>query len=697
MALLSLLILATATVPVVLACRHLASRLVAGGWERWAMTLFLVVLQIVLSMQLLGAVGGWRPLPYIAVALVGAGLVELIARRLRTDTGAEAGTEAGPTGADTDDDTNTGAKAASVPRWLKVLAVAAPVFLLTAAVVNVLFAPDAANDSTLYHRAMVAAWFRTNTIWRIGAFENGVYEGAFWSNGDVFGMWATIPFARDYLLQLCSLVWVAGAFSGLVAAGRALRLPTWSALVAASAVICAWGVSYGQLSTFHVDLLTLQAAVVLLWTGILWLRGDRRLRWFVLAGLAAGLAAGTKQAALPIAGLLVVVLLVAALRRRMWGHGVALALCTLVPAAIWPLRNLALTGNPLWPFDFGPFPGAEPGYTTISVNDSVLHLVARERVSGLVAVALALTVAYGPLLVGIVLGGRSIWRWALAERLRAFLVIAPLVGLAAYFVTPITGFADIQVFITMRFLTPEVAALVLALGAAVLGATGAHPKRWHVFFAIAIAYGALTVAVTHMFPSSFQWPVWAWPVAAAVAAAVGVLSANGSLARIPPKAAATAAVAVFAVGVAVAIPLRALHWYPLHVGFEEAQPAAEWFEEHEPQDANIAFAGILSGWLSGRDLSNDVYFLGRPAENHGTTHWDDKAQWEAALQDACTDYLVVGDNANKWGRPLPEWDWAQSSAILHPVDLAPRTASSRYDVRVYTVDRLPGAPCTPPE
>ncbi|MFN8103511.1 MAG: hypothetical protein U0U69_03535 [Acidimicrobiia bacterium] len=695
--LISFIVLVVATVPAVLACRHLASRLVAGTWERWAMTLFLVVLQIVLSMQLLGAVGGWRPVPYLVVALVGAGLVELIARRLRTDTAIDA--DAAPSedaaaeaGAD-----EAGSAPTGVPRWLAILAVAAPVFLVVAALASVLFASDAANDSTLYHRAMVAAWYRTNTIWRIGAFENGVYEGAFWSNGDTFGMWVVVPFARDYLLQLCSFVWAAGTFCALVAAARTLRLRTWPAVVVASAVLCSWGVVYGQLATFHVDLLTLQAAVVLIWTGLLWLRGDRRLRWMVLAGLAAGLAAGTKQAALPIAAILVVVLAVQAFRKHMWAHGTVLALCTLVPALIWPLRNLVLTGNPLWPFAFGPFPGAEPGYTTIDVNDSVLHLVAREGARGLFVVAVALAVAYGPLLVGIAFGGTSIWRWARTERLLAFLVVAPLVGAAVYLVTPITGFADIQVFITMRFLAPEVAALVLALGAAILAGTRAHSTRWHVLFAVAIGYGTLTVAVTHMVPSSFQWPVWAWPVAAVIASATGVMAANGTLARVEPRWAATGAVAAAAILVVVAVPLRARNWYPLHVGFEEVQPAAEWFEEHEPQGVNIAFAGIFSGWLSGRDLSNNVYFLGRPAENHGTTYWQDRTEWERALQDACTDYLVVGDNAAKWGRPLPEWEWAQESAILHSVDLPPRTARSDHDVRVYRVDRLPGAACTPPE
>lgn len=697
--LLPVLIFLAATVPVVLACRRLASRLLRGTWERWAMTLFLVALQIVLSMQLLGALGAWRPVPYLLVALVGAGLVELIARRLR-DEPAPPLHETEPAGSEAEDPVEDAT--GGVPRWLRILAVAAPVFLVVAALVNVLFAPDAANDSTLYHRAMVAAWYRTNTIWRIGAFENGVYEGAFWSNGDVFGMWVVVPFARDYLVQLCSLVWAAGAYAGVVAAGRALRLSTWRAVVVASAVMCAWGVSYGQLSAFHVDLLTLQAAVVLLWTGILWLRGDdglgqhRRLGWIVLAGLAAGLAAGTKQAALPIAAILVVVLVVTAFRKRMWSHGIVLALCTLVPAAIWPLRNLALTGNPLWPFAFGPFAGAEPGYTTISVNDSVLHLVAREGARGLVAVALALALGYGPLLAGILLGLRASWRWARRERVLTFLVIAPLIGMAAYLVTPITGFADMQVFVTMRFLAPEVAALTLALGAAVLADAAPHPRRWRSLFAFAIVYGTATVAVTHMFPSAFQWPLWAWPVGALVAAAIGILAAKGSLGRVRPKVMASASIAAACIMVVVALPLRAVNWYPIHTGFEEAQPAAEWFEEHEPEGVNIAFAGIMSGWLHGRDLSNNVYFLGRPAENHGTTYWEDKSQWEAALQEACTDYLVVGDNANKWGRPLPEWDWAQHSAILHEVALPPRTLTSNYDVRVYMVDHAPGTACNPP-
>lgn len=680
--LLGYLLLAAGTVPVAVACHRLSRALVRGAWERLAVTLFLVTLQIVLSMQLLGALEAWRPLPYIVVALLGAGLVWLLAGRIRPDVA--------------EDGEADGEGSATFPTWVKVVAVAVPVALVTAALVNLLFAADTANDSTLYHRAMVAAWYRTNTIWRIGAFENGVYEGAYWSNGDLFGMWSAIPLGRDYLLQISSLVWALGLFSTVVAAVRSTRVGTWGAVLAGSAVLCAWGVSYGQLSTFHVDLLSAQAGAFMFWAGLQWLCRGNRLRWALLAGLAAGLAAGTKQAALPFAGLCAVVLVVIALRRRLWGQAAVMVLAAAAPTVIWPLRNLVLTGNPLWPLSLGPLPGADPGYTTIDVNQSVLGLARGEPSRTAATLVFALLVAYGPLLLGIALGARRLWDWARENRVVWFGLVAPLAALASYVVTPVTGFSQTQIFISMRFVAPQVTALAIVLAAATLG-EGHHIRRWRALFAAAIIYGFLTVALTHALPSVFQWPPWSWVAATVAGCLAGTALVRGWFRDVPTKRVATVCLVAAGLLVAVAAPARAAHWYPFHVGYEDAEPAAQWFSATEPTGRNIAFAGMLSGWLHGRDLSNDVYYLGKPAENHGMTYWDEQSEWERALQEACTDYLVVGSDAVKWGRPLPEFEWAAQSRILTPVELAPNPPGARNEVMVYEVQRDPAVTCSPPE
>lgn len=687
--------LAAATAPAVLACRHLASRVVDETWARWALTIFVFCLQVVLSMQLLGAIGAWRPLPYLGVAWAGSALVWLIGRGVRSASGSAAATETAATAGTSDGQDTAAAQAGDVPAWLKFVAVAVPVFLVVAALVNLLFAPDVANDSTLYHRSTVAAWHRANTIWRIAALENSVYEGAFWSNGDIFGLWTVIPFARDYLLQACSLLWALGAYCAVVATGRSLRLSNWRAVVVASAVMCAWGVSYGQLSTFHVDLLTVLAGAVLVWAGFTWLRGDQRLRWVVLAALAAGLGAGTKQAAVPFVACCLLALVVVALARRRWRDAVLLVVLPAVPVLIWPLRNMVVTGNPLWPLALGPLQGATPGWTNLDVNRSVAGMAAVDPGQAVTGLVIALVLAYGPLLAGVVFGFPSLWRWARSERVWPLAVVAPVAGGIAYLVTPVTGFATFQIFVTMRFLAPQVATLTIALAAAVLPAS-VHHRRWYGLFGTAIVFGGAAVAVSQAYPSIFQWPLWAWPVAIAVAALAAWLVVSGRLTGVSSRALAAGATAAAVVLVVVAVPARAANWYPRHVGFEYAAAAANWFDANEPTGKNIAFVGVLSGWMVGRDLSNDLYYLGKPAANHGITTWDDQRAWEDALQAACTDYLVVSNNANSWARPLPEYDWARSSSILTPVDMDPAPGDGALDVRVYEVARDGRVDCNPP-
>jgi hypothetical protein len=78
--------------------------------------------------------------------------------------------------------------------------------------------------------------------------------------------------------------------------------------------------------------------------------------WIVLCGMMVGWAMGSKYTALPLLPILVIAVLVESsagpLRRRI-GAAVVMGLSSVIVAAPWYLKNLALAGNPFYPFLFG--------------------------------------------------------------------------------------------------------------------------------------------------------------------------------------------------------------------------------------------------------------------------------------------------------------------------------------------------------
>lgn len=75
-------------------------------------------------------------------------------------------------------------------------------------------------------------------------------------------------------------------------------------------------------------------------------------RWLALAGAFAGLALGVKYTA-AIVPLALLALLLLSRETRRWSSVAGLLGCTALLAAPWYLRNLAFTGNPVYPFVFG--------------------------------------------------------------------------------------------------------------------------------------------------------------------------------------------------------------------------------------------------------------------------------------------------------------------------------------------------------
>ncbi len=676
-----LFLLAAATAPVVLACWSLARVLVVDTFERVALALLLATVQIVLTMQFLGAVEQWKRAPLLVAAWAGSAVVYVVGRRIEAP--AAVGPEAESSG--------------EFPRWARLTLLGALLTLGAAGLLAAAYAMDSANDSLLYHRPMVAAWLRTGTIWRIGAFENGsTYEGAFWSNGDVFSMWLAVPYGRDYLVQMSSLVWATGCLLAATCAARHLGLRFWSALLVGAVFATAPNVAAGQLNALHIDTMVSFGGAAMLWFGLRWMRSDDRVLWLALAGLSAGLAAGAKQSALPIVGVFLLVLMVLAVRRGQWAGALLVVAGAAAPCLVWVARNWALRGNPLWPVDAGPLRGAKGAWEFDTDRSALAALRANPKQT--LTFLVAGICLYGPVVFLAAASLPRMWRRAKEDGLVWFGILAPLIAYGFYLVSPTTGQNRENILLTQRYFSPAVLAAVLVLGACRLAGEERRIRRWQALLVATVVFDVFAIAAGHLIPGLFHWPVWTWAGGLVLGALGAWLVVDGRFSHLPGRAKWAAPVAAALLVAGTAGPAKAAQWYPYNPAQRYAYPVYDWLKSHDVTGKNIDFVGLKSAPLAGRDLSNNVFWLGRPTANHGVKAWEDAAAWELALQRACVDYLVVrrphvknGQRNPGWGRAIPEWGWAAKSGIMTPVLRTSQVAV--YRVRYDT----PRSRCRPPE
>ena len=179
-----------------------------------------------------------------------------------------------------------------------------------------------------------------------------------------------LAFGRDLLSPLLNLGWFVGCLVACWCIGRPYRVGAWSLLLGAVALsVPALADQAGEARNDIVGIFFLLGAVAIALNA--WAtreEGGEALGTgaFVVIGLAAGLAAGTKLNFLLPAGVLVFGLVAIAPRGDRWRALAAAGLAALAGGGYWYLRNLAHSGNPLpWVHHLGPIslpaPDAGPG------------------------------------------------------------------------------------------------------------------------------------------------------------------------------------------------------------------------------------------------------------------------------------------------------------------------------------------------
>ena len=202
-------------------------------------------------------------------------------------------------------------------------------------------------DSTWYHGPFAAGFFQTGDTWGLHFIAPQFLAWFYPANSEVFHAIGMAAFDRDIASPLLNLGWFAGCLVACWCIGRPFGVAPFSLALGAFALsVPAFADQAGEARNDIVGLFFLLAAVVVAVNA--WSENDRRLPTgaLIVAGLAVGLAAGTKLNFLLPAVVFVGGLVVIAPTGQRWRALAAAGLPALAGGGYWYLRNLVHTGNP---------------------------------------------------------------------------------------------------------------------------------------------------------------------------------------------------------------------------------------------------------------------------------------------------------------------------------------------------------------
>jgi hypothetical protein len=404
----------------------------------------------------------------------------------------------------------------------------------------------------------------------------------------------------------------------------------------------------------------------------------------IVAGLAAGLALGTKLNLLAPFGLLTIgVIAVARAGDRVRTAAIWVG-ASLVTGGFWFARNLVESGNPLPWADRGPLPGPEQLDIDIrephTVSDYLtdFDVIRDSFIPGLndsfgVLWPLVLAAVVGGFVLAILRGRTTL--------IRMLGVVALFSGIA-YLFTPLTAAGPLgapSAFeVNLRYASPA-----LALGALLLAVDPwVSRERIQPF-----AFGALGVLfAVGLF--SGQESVWDrdYAIGAALLAVfvVGVPILLGLAPRLGIPRPAMAAVAALALGIVIGIGWVRSDDYGDDRYRADTAPrdfpqgirdALQYFNDEDVSDSDVAVVGGRPGFKQyvfyGDDLSNRVQYVARHGDNGTYTpialdpedvaNRDACEEWIAALNDGPYDYAVIGPDQRTQALSPVEAIWTRAA------------------------------------
>jgi hypothetical protein len=658
------------------ACRVRA--LLLAGWSgapaRLA-ELVLAVAALVWVSEALGTIGAFTEYAVLGAGVavgIGAGV---IATRLACSR------PAGPA--------PPGPPAWSVAKLVAVLAVAAVVAGWMVPTLGTFAAGMDRADSLWYHMPLAARFVQTGYLGHIYFFDPVFLASFYPANSEVTHAVPILFFARDIVSPVMNLGWLAVGLLAAYCIGRPYGMGP-QALVGGSIALGSQSLvefQAGEALNDIVGVSAVLAAVAILINGYAAGRPPGPLVTgreigtgaLVVAGIAAGFAAGVKLSFLaPVAALTVGVILIAPAASRLRAT-VAFIVPMLVGGGYWYLRNLIAVGNPI-PYiaHIGPISLPAPARDfQLRPDYAVVHYW---NDTGVWShwFAPGLHESFGTLWPATLIGmlataAFAIWRGR--EPILRVLGAFAIVTAVAYVFTPLTAAGEegepISFVWNVRYL-----ALAVAVGLAILpclpAARATERRRVAVFAALCLVLAFTVGSLVQWQQGHAKGAVAAGVLVVVVAGAIALAHRLGWLGRRWVRVAVgTAALAAIAVGGYAGERHYLEHRYENTGQAQDLASALRW--TRDIRDARIAVGGIRGVFtqypFDGTDLSNEVQWLGKRGPHDGYSRIPNCRQWREAVNAGGFTHVVTTFDPYLPGTltDSPEGLWTGSDPNAHLV------------------------------
>jgi len=505
-------------------------------------------------------------------------------------------------------------------------------------------------DSTWYHGPFAAGFYQSGDTWGLHFIAPQFLAWFYPANSEVLHGVGMLAFGRDLLSPLLNLGWFIGCLVAAWCIGRPYRVAPWSMALAAIALsVPALSDQAGEARNDIVGIFFLLAAVAFALaqrersshppaSGTAFALGPA-----AVVGLSAGLAAGTKLNFLLPAAVLVVGVALTAPGGFRWRAFAAAGLGSLAGGGYWYLRNLAHTGNPLpWVKHLGPvtLPAPEQALGGREGHSVLGYLTDGSVWSDWFLPGLhhGLTILW-PLLLAAAVAGLVL---CLGRRSDPALRVAGAVGLAAglaWLIAPTSasgpdgvphGFES-----GLRYLTP---ALVLGLGLLPI----VLRKRFREADAGCLPNGRILKAPSQL----------ARRLSGREAPRVGL------------------AIALVLAAIAIGYPIQRHYLQSRYADPSFTTPglnaAFKWAQGID--DARIATTSTRQYPLFGRELSNEVVYVGEEQQHGGFTAPTTCHAWRELLNSGHYDYVVTSRDRLEPNKPpyppTARWTAAPGATVI---------------------------------
>jgi hypothetical protein len=540
-------------------------------------------------------------------------------------------------------------------------------------------------DSLWYHLPFAVDMVQTHSVVGMHHVETVFTNWFYPQNSELLHAVGILLTGRDTLSLFLNFGWLAVAFLAAYCVGRPYGRGAVTVIAAAILLECHTlvvrdpGAAKNDLMAAALLLASI-AILVEAWTR----RRDGWDRWAIAAaGLAAGLAAGTRVTGLAMAGALTVAVLVLSPAGRRWGAAGWWFGAALAGGAFWYLRNLVVAGNPIPEVEkLGPISLPHPERLQEGRPDFAIVHYATDTGVWREYFGPGLHEAFGALWPLVVFGAVAAALLALLhgrDRIVRWIGAVALFGAVAYLFTPLSAAGaegePVGFGINIRYVIPALLAGIVLLP---LDRWLDAPRRqWGLIGAFVLVFLATNRPDEALHDKGRVFAFFLVLLVVLVPALLLYLRGRGA-GLAPTAGAAALALCLLAIG----YPLQR-HY--LENRFANAGPKSDqipgmdlnsayrWARGLE--GARIGLVGTTAGFAGygfyGTDLGNRVRYLGEDGPHGAFNALSTCAAFRQAVDDADLDYLVTAPFLNFLhpGEPVPspEARWLRGEPAVHPI------------------------------